>query len=206
MQSEETYFRLKPITDHNRIIYVPEEKRKEKLDTMLAITGKVDIRGGTQATNPMKKVADIVIAEKLAQLELMKESKLWSPSFTPKKFKYTFLLPVALGVGLIFYLHFIQIPKNMLYWKRKRGFVFRDLEKKGMLQDWFVEDYKDDIYGDEVLQELELMTNSSPPDNKEEKEIIQSQLNKETRVLTDRARMDNKFTELYNKRKNLRLD
>lgn len=206
MQSEDTYFRLKPITDHNRIIYVPEEKRKEKLDTMLAITGKVDIRGGSQATNPMKKVADVVIAEKLAGLELLKESKLWSPSFTPKKFKYTFLLPLGLGIGLCFYLHYIQIPKNMLYWKRKRGYVFKDLEKKGMLQDWFVEDYKDDIYGDEVLQELEEMTDSTPKQSKEENDLIQSKLNHETRVLTDRARMDNKFSELYTKRKNLRLD
>lgn len=100
------------------------------------------------------------------------------------------------------YLHYVQIPKLMLERRRKWGIRYPNLEKKGMLQDWLVEDFHDDIYSDELLKEMEIVTNSSPAESEVDESVLHhAKLRHETMLLTNRAKMSNQLTDLYNKRK-----
>ena len=110
------------------------------------------------------------------------------------------------GLLCVTYVHYIAIPKRMLYLKQKRGFNFKDLERKGFLIDWLVQDYHDDIYEDEVLKEIELMANVGKTEVTPITDDTQYKHDFETRRLTDRAKMDVKLNELYNKRKDLKLN
>lgn len=82
---------------------------------------------------------------------------------TPKRFKWFFIIPMGIGCSLVAYLHFIQIPRRMLYYKTKRGFVFEQLEKKGFLEGWIEDEYVDEIYSDEVLQEFSHFAKEEEP-------------------------------------------
>ena len=204
MQNEETYFRLKEVSKYEMQPYASVETRKALLERVLTRNPKLDVRGGTQLTNPYKPIYDLVISEKLARIELLKESKLWSPRFSPSVFKYFFLPTMATGISLILYLHYIQIPKRMLFLKQKKGFLFRELEAKGWLNGWILSDYKDDIYEDEILKDFEELTNSmvTQPGYKTEEELKKEELSMhKTRRAAERAKMDVKLNELYVKRK-----
>lgn len=204
MQNEETYFRLKEVSKYEMQPYVPVETRKALLERALARNPKLEVRGGTQMTNPYKRIYDVVISEKLARIELLKESKLWSPRFSPKTFKFLFLPNAFIAVSLVLYLHYIQIPKQMLYLKRKKGFFFRELEAKGWLHGWILADYKDELYEDEVLQDFEQLTNSAAtqPGYKTQDELQQEAPSlHETRRASERAKMDVRLNQLYIKRK-----
>ena len=204
MQNEETYFRLKEVTKYDMQPYVPAETRKALLERAIARNPRLEVRGGTQVTNPYKRIYDLVVSEKLARLEVLKESKLWSPRFTPKTFRYFFLPTISCGVALVLYLHFVQIPKRMLHLKQKKGYFFRDLEAKGWLNGWILSDYKDELYEDEVLKDFEELTNSAAtqPGFKTEEELRTQETSMlETRRASDRAKMDVRLNQLYVKRK-----
>ena len=161
--------------------------------------------GGTAGTNPYKRIYDLRLAEGLAKMEMLNESKLWSPKFTPSFFGKVYLPIVASGVLFCLYIHYVQIPKNMLRRRRLYGTRFPDLERKGFLDNWMVEDYHDDIYSDEVLKEMELLTHSTPlePVEEDNTALNNAKLHHETMLLTNRARMSNTLTDLYTKRKQL---
>ena len=204
MQSEETYFRLKEISKYDNVPYVPFENRKDVMETKMLANSKAVVKGGTAATNPYKKVYDVVVAEKLARNDMYLHSKLWSPKFTPGIFKYTFLLPMSFIVSLCVYIHYVQTPKRMLHLKRTKGYVFKDLEKQGRLRGWLIEEYKDEIYGDDVMLELEEMTGSGKPlDMVVEQERKMQELRNvhDVNQETKHIKMNNKLNELYHKRK-----
>jgi len=90
------------------------------------------------------------LAERRLQLEILEKSKLWSPRFTPAHFRLFFMIPVTFGIGLVIYLHYVQIPRRMLYWKQQQKFNFPDLERMGMLKDWIEDEYADEFYPDEI--------------------------------------------------------
>lgn len=82
---------------------------------------------------------------------------------TPSRFKWTFVYPMTFAVLLVLYIHYIQTPKRMLYYKRKKGFIYPELEAKGWLDGWIEEDYIDEIYDDEVLQEFSHFAKEEEP-------------------------------------------
>lgn len=142
------------------------------------------------------------MAEGIARMEMLNESKLWSARFPPSFFGKIYLPIVATGVLFCVYLHYVQIPKNMLRRKRRYGTNFPDLEKRGFLKDWMVEDFQDDIYSDEILKEMEIITHSEPEESRiDETPLHNAKLRHETMLLTNRARMSNQLNDLYNKRK-----
>jgi len=150
---------------------------------------------------------DLVIAEKLAKVEMLKESKLWSPKFTPTLFKRAFVYPMLAITGFCLYLHFYRYPQKMLDMKRRKGIILPEMEAMGFLKDWVVEEYKDEIYSDEVLRELEIMTNSTPEKRLTKPTLADDVKNlMETRVATDKVKMQTKLNDLYTKRKNIKLD
>ena len=205
MQNDgETYFRLKEISKYDIQPYVPTEKRKAIMEKAMARNPKLEIRGGTRLTNPYKDIYDMVLAEKLARVEVLKESRLWSPRFTPRTFRWLFLLPMGFAVSLVLYLHYVQLPKRMMYIKQKKGYFFRDLEARGWLKDWIIEDYKDEIYEDEILKEYEEITGSArtQPEYRTDEELMKEGGGTfETRRATERAKMEVKLNQLYTKRR-----
>ena len=101
------------------------------------------------------------------------------------------------GVLMILYLHFIQIPKNILYWKKKKGFAFPELEAKGFLEDWVPEEYVDEIYGDEILQEFAHFA-------REEEEVSEVETDRRLREMNARnhhSKMQAQLNKLYVKRR-----
>lgn len=70
------------------------------------------------------------------ELTKYENSVLWSPRFTPRKFKMFFLIP-AIGVGLLMaYIRYIQHPRLMMEKKKKYGFKFKTLEARNWLDGW----------------------------------------------------------------------
>lgn len=65
---------------------------------------------------------------------MYRESVLWSPEFTPLKFKYMFMYPAFFAVFLLWYIRYIQWPKKMMQLKKQKGISFPDLEAKGWLK------------------------------------------------------------------------
>jgi len=49
------------------------------------------------------------------------KSILWSPVYTPKHFKYMFLLPACCVLMLMLYIRYIAQPKILLKYKKKYG-------------------------------------------------------------------------------------
>lgn len=165
------------------------------------------IKGGTRATNPYKDAYDIALAEKIARTQMLEESKIWSTRFNPRYLKMAFLPVFGLGIAVLLYVHFIAIPKRMLGLKQRQGMYFKDLERKGFLKNWIVEEYHDDIYDDGILKEIEEMANIGKPAPKDPNaEFHEARHDLENRKATNRAKMDVKLNELYKKRKDLKLD
>lgn len=89
----------------------------------------------------------------------------------------------------------------MLKRRRLYGTRFPDLEKKGFLNDWLVEEFHDDIYSDEILKEMEILTHSTPVEPEiDHSSLHNAKLHHDTMLLTNRARMSNQLTDLYTKR------
>lgn len=142
------------------------------------------------------------MSEGIARMEMLEDSKLWSARFPPSFFGKIYLPIVLSGVLFCVYLHYVQIPKNMLQKKRRYGMSFPDLEKRGFLKDWMVEDFRDDIYSEEILKEMEVLTKSQPEESRiDETPLNNAKLRHDTMLLTNRARMGNQLNELYTKRK-----
>lgn len=68
-----------------------------------------------------------MVKDKEAELIKYEKSLLFSPIFTPKHFKYMFLLPAVCVALLILYIRYIAQPKTMLKYKKKYGIKFKDL-------------------------------------------------------------------------------
>lgn len=142
------------------------------------------------------------MAEGLARMEMLNDSKLWSARLPPSFFTKVYIPIVATGILFCVYLHYVQIPKNMLRKKRRYGMEFPDLERRGFLKDWLVEEFHDEIYSDEILKEMELVTHSMPEESRiDETPLNNARLRHETMLLTNRARMGNQLNDLYQKRK-----
>lgn len=100
------------------------------------------------------------------------------------------------GILIVAYLHFIQIPKRMLHFKRKSGFVFHELEKKGWLDGWIEEEYVDEIYDDEILKEFSHFA-------KEEEPILMEEHREELRKIqakNHKSKMQTQLDNVYKKR------
>jgi len=70
-------------------------------------------------------------------MEKYKNSILWSPRMTPTKFSFAFMYPMGFALVLLWYIHNVAIPRKMVEWKRKRGYVFPELEARGWLDGWW---------------------------------------------------------------------
>lgn len=84
----------------------------------------------------------------------------------------------------------------MLHHKKRSGFVFHELEKKGWLDGWIEEEYVDDIYDDEILKEFSHFA-------KEEEEIRFEQHNEDLRKIKTKnhhSKMQGQLSKLYKKR------
>jgi hypothetical protein len=55
-----------------------------------------------------------------------------------------FLYPFSAALFMLWYIRYIQWPKKMMQLKKERGYVFRDLEGRGWLNDWQDEDEEDE--------------------------------------------------------------
>lgn len=115
---------------------------------------------------------------------------------TPTRFKWAFVLPMGFAVLLVLYLHYVQIPKRMLYFKRQKGYIFPELEGKGWLDGWIEEEYIDEIYDDEVLQEFSHFAKEEEPvkmeEHHEDLRLIQSK--------NHHAKMENQLLKFVQKR------
>lgn len=56
---------------------------------------------------------------------------------TPTKFSFAFMYPMGFALVLLWYIHNVAIPRKMVEWKRKRGYVFPELEARGWLDGWW---------------------------------------------------------------------
>lgn len=121
------------------------ERREEILRHKLLIDPKYVVKGGNSKTNPYKIHYDMIIAEKREKYELLKNSLLWSPNYTPKHFKFLFVYPVICIAFFLFYLRNIAWPRRMLKLKKQLGYSFPELEEKGWLIDWEDDEDEDDI-------------------------------------------------------------
>lgn len=84
----------------------------------------------------------------------------------------------------------------MLHFKKKHGFVFKELESKGWLNGWIEEEYVDEIYGDEILQEFAHFA-------KEEEPIKIETHHEDLRKIHTKnhhSKMQNQLIKVYNKR------
>ena len=93
-------------------------------------------------TNPYKIPYELAIADKIEEMEKYKNSVLWSPRMTPKKFTFSFIYPMGFALILVWYIHNVAIPRRMVEMKRKYGYVFPELESKGFLDGWW--DYEEE--------------------------------------------------------------
>lgn len=130
------------------------EQRQYLLESSLKKFPKMSITGGTSKTNPYKYHYDVVVATRRAELEIYKNSVLWSPRYTPAKFKYAFLYPAILVIMFLLYLRYVHTPRRMVHLRKKYGLKFPQLESKGWLNDWITEKYVDEIYGDKILNDI----------------------------------------------------
>lgn len=188
-------FRLKKMTKYDVKAPLDPFRRKLILQKQLEHNPNILIKGGNSKTNPYKETYDLVIAEKKAMVDIYTKSKLWSPRFNPKRFRTTFVIPMGCCFLLILYLHYIQIPKRMLKYKREKGFYFPELEEKGWLDNWLEEEYVDDIYPDEVLSEFGALA--------KEEEIIPFENRENVRnanIANNKAEMQAAMAQLYRKR------
>ena len=115
---------------------------------------------------------------------------------TPGRFKWVFIFPMGFAVLLVLYLHYVQIPKRMLYFKRQKGFIFPELEGKGWLDGWLEEEYIDEIYDDEVLQEFSHFA-------KEEEPVKPEQHHEDLRLIQSKnhhAKMETQLMKIMKKR------
>jgi hypothetical protein len=54
------------------------------------------------------------------------KSILWSPVYTPKHFKYMFLIPGCFVALLILYIRYIAQPKLLMKYKKKYGISLKE--------------------------------------------------------------------------------
>ena len=202
--TEEANFQLRPRSEYDRVQFVLHD-RKQILDHALMKNPKQKIKGGTALTNPYKQHFDMVIAEKRLHIELLEKSKLWSPRFTKNHFKFHFGIPVACGLLLVTYLHFIQIPRRMLYWKKREKFDFPQLEKRGFLQNWIEDEYADEFYPDEIQKEFGSFKGEedeiSMDDMMKRTDVVEGLRDKRTAEHKDK--LQGKLSQVYNRRKQL---
>jgi hypothetical protein len=82
---------------------------------------------------------ELIVKEKEAELMKYEKSVLWSPVYTPKHFKYMFLLPAFFVALLILYIRYIAQPKLLLKYKKKYGISLKEFEKRGWMDSWMDE-------------------------------------------------------------------
>jgi len=150
---------LKPPSIYQIPGFASFEQRQLILQRTLEKYPKMQIKGGTSINNPYKIHYEILIAEKKARLVYYENSVLWSPRYTPTHFKYLFLYPLICILAFFWYLRYIQLPRRMLYLRRKYGYKFPELEQKGWLDGWIDDEIVEEMYGDWTLKDLENFDN-----------------------------------------------
>ncbi|CAD8096573.1 unnamed protein product [Paramecium primaurelia] len=116
---------------------LPVETRKAIVLHVMNKNPKLKIKGGNSMTNPYKIPYELAIADQIDQMEKYKNSILWSPRMTPKKFTFAFIYPMGFALVLLWYIHNVAIPRRMVEMKRKYGYVYPELESKGWLDGWW---------------------------------------------------------------------
>lgn len=110
-----------------------DERRREILTKSLATSPRMVI---TNQRSPYYESYALLKQESMKDLTRYENSILWSPHFTPKKFKWTFAVPAVLVAMLLLYLRYIGTPRRMLELKKRLGIRFKELEKRGWLDGW----------------------------------------------------------------------
>lgn len=78
-------------------------------------------------SNPIYRPAyELIRQERVAEVRKYEDSFLWSPEFTPTHFKI-FLYPSIFVVFLIFYIHYVAVPKTMMEHKIKSGIRYPEM-------------------------------------------------------------------------------
>ena len=85
---------------------------------------QLKVKGGNSLTNPYKIPYELAVADRLDAMDKYKDSVLWSPRYTPKHFVFLFLYPMGFALILVWYIHYVQMPRRMVHLKRKKGYVF----------------------------------------------------------------------------------
>ena len=81
--------------------------------------------------------------------------------------------------------------------KRSKGYIFPELEGKGWLDGWLEEEYIDEIYNDEVLQEFSHFA-------REEEPVKSEQHHEDLRLIQSKnhhAKMETQLMKIISKRK-----
>ena len=180
------------------------EDRQAILRRLLNNSPKLTVQCGDSTTNPYKIHYDIIQADRRSALEKYKKSILWSPHFTPTKFKI-FIYPFIAYIGFLVYLRYIVWPRNMMRYKEK-GFNFPELEAKGWLNDWIPEEYDNpeeaEIFQDWTLTDIQGFEKEIGRDKKTQKaRIIHPPYTVQIRKKTEKA-----LDEIYKMRKDLNLN
>ena len=168
------------------------EERHSILKRLTYFYPKLRVKGGTTKTNPYKVHYDVILAERRYAIDYYKDSILWSPKYTPWHFWNLFFFPSIFVLFFLFYWRHVAVPKRMMQFKKKKGLIFPDLEKKGWLDDWIDEEFieEDNMeynYSDWTLADIQ----------KFEKEHFKKK-NVETNKMKEkyREKMEKKFNEL----------
>mmetsp|Transcript_17289 Transcript_17289/g.19714 ORF Transcript_17289/g.19714 Transcript_17289/m.19714 type:complete len:204 (-) Transcript_17289:293-904(-) len=187
---------LKTASIYNRPGIATPEKRKELLMKQLTFYPKMTIKGGTSKNNPYKVIYEVIVAERRSQLEYYNNSILWSPRFTPTRFKYMFLLPALCVTALLLYIRYIATPKRMLELRRKYGYKFPGLEERGWLDGWIDDEIMEDSVTEWTLKDLEEFDNLTV----EEKLDKPKQRISQARAKALHSNLQSKFQEIADRK------
>ena len=171
------------------------DQRKEILHKLLQYHPKFVVKGGNSKNNPYKVQYELVLAERRNQLEYYKNSVLWSPRYTPKHFKYLFLYPAICVALLMLYLRYIQLPRRMLYYRKKYGYKFTELEQKGWLDGWIDDEIEEEVYQDWTIKDLEEFDKLTNDTKKEGMDRVSK-----IRQKNLHASLQSKFDQIYKSR------
>lgn len=178
------------------------EQRKAILVKQLTYYPKMTIKGGNSKNNPYKVIYEVIVAEKRAQLEYYNNSILWSPRYTPTRFKYLFLYPAIVVVGLLLYIRYIATPKRMLELRRKYGYKFPGLEERGWLDGWIDDEMMEDSVTEWTLKDLEEFDNLTV----EEKLDKPKQRISQARAKALHTNLQSKFQEIADRKAELKAN
>lgn len=94
------------------------EDRKRTLETKMLSSRNLTIADNNQEYS---EAYELILKEKEAEMMKYEKSIWFSPVYTPKHFKFLFLLPAFFVALLMLYIRYIAQPRILMSYKKKYG-------------------------------------------------------------------------------------